>query len=297
MPNETNQKIEAEVRSVIDRVILEVESVLMREDVALGQSIHTTEGTEQIDVSEQDVTEAVEDYVDSCSMDMNISSTPSPSSITEESYICTRSMMRNIVSEETQTETNRSNLVIAPESARYGITMTALRDIKNKNKMNISDLDQYIKDKFKYIVPNLRKNLNAGIKNGIVEKSTGDKGRVLYEIKENDAPKREPSSSTEEGTSQLDLTYKKTDSETYFRVSQTRKPRTQKKKTEKQLVLEAIADSKNTQGITAINIRNIVNKKKSMNLKRVQELLNMCIEDKEVQMIKTGKVVRFKLIQ
>lgn len=295
MSNETNQKIEAEVRSVIDRVILEVERVLMREDVALGESIHTTEETEQIDVSEQDVTEAVEDYVDSCSMDMNISSTPSPSSITEESYICTRSMMRNIVSKETQTETNRSDLVIAPESARYGITMTALRDIKNKNKMNISDLDQYIKDKFKYIVPNLRKNLNAGIKNGIVEKSTGDKGRVLYEIKENDTRKRgEPSTSTDVGMSQLELTYKKTDSEAFFRVSQTRKRKTN---SEKELVLEALAESQTTQGITAINIKNIVNKKKSINLRRVQEILNTCVEDKEVQMVKKGKVVLFKLIK
>lgn len=291
MTNETNQKIEAEVRSVIDRVILEVERDLMREDVALGQSIHTTEETEQIVVSEQDVTEAVEDYVDSCSMDMNISSTPSPSSITEESSICTRSMMRNIVSEET----HRSNLVIAPESARYGITMTALRDIKNKNKMNISDLHQYIKDKFRYIVPNLRKNLNAGIKNGIVEKSTGDKGRVLYEIKENDAPKTgEPSTSTDVGMSQLELTYKKTDSEAFFRVSQTRKRKTN---SEKELVLEALAESQTTQGITAINIKNIVNKKKSINLRRVQEILNTCVEDKEVQMVKKGKVVLFKLIK
>lgn len=218
--------------------------------------------------------------------------------IIDEPHIRTRSMTRRAVSKDTQTDTNSSSLVIPSQSARYNITLTALREIENNAKMDVTALDEYIKEKLRYNVPNLRKMLNEGIKNGIVEKSIGCQGRVVYKIKEKttlDKKQDVPSTLTDEETSQIDLTYKKTDKEAFFSVSQTRKPSTSKNQSDKSLVLQALTQFRNT-GVSAVKIKNIVNKTKPITLKRVRDLLDICVQENKVQMLRKGKIIIFKLI-
>lgn len=143
--------------------------------------------------------------------------------------VCTRSMTRRLTSQDTETQTESSTISVTPtESVSYEMVIGALREIKNNVKMNFIDLEKFICEKFNKKVPNLRKVLNLGVKRGTIQKSTGIKGLVHYEIKESSGTNNVSTTVDEDSTSEIDLTYKKTNTETMFKVSQKKSPHWEK---------------------------------------------------------------------
>lgn len=185
---------------------------------------------------------------------------------------------------------NESDIAILEDDAEsLDLVLTALNEMNRK--VNFDELNEFIKGTYGYKVAKLRKILNLCVKSNNIEKSGGQRGRVMYELRQIKENK-----DVNEDTTELELTFKTTAKETTFRALQKKKGPAMKSDNDKKVILETLRELDNT-GVSASSIKELVNIKNKLSLQDVRNILEECVKNAEVEKIKKKNSILYKLLK
>lgn len=199
------------------------------------------------------------------------------------------------------TMTEENTFIPSTDEESYGYVISTLRRKKREAKLTFAELRSMITQQYGAVIPNLRHIINEAIKNDEIAKSKGKDKRINYEIKVSGTntdtvakkakkPKQDlQENASEIKISELNVQYQRNETSSYLSVTQHRAGST------KSLVLDALRQMKQKKGVSAKVIVEHVNKKKRITLKEVEEVLNRCISNGEVEK-SDGKTPVYKLI-
>lgn len=201
-----------------------------------------------------------------------------------------------------RTMTEENTFIPSTDEESYGYVISTLRRKKREAKLTFAELRSMITQQYGAVIPNLRHIINEAIKNDEIAKSKGKDKRINYEMKvsgtntdsQEGKKAKKPKQDLQENASEikiseLNVQYQRNETSSYLSVTQHRAGST------KRLVLDALRQMKQKKGVSAKVIVEHVNKKKRITLKEVEEVLNRCISNREVEKSE-GKTPVYKLI-